>query len=431
MLNNPFATRYTDPELDKIWSKETWAGHIIDLWYAELKKLLPASNFIYDPFTIEQVLTRANILEQETHHELVSLLKAYSEHLTKPAQRLIHLGMTSSDCQDHADLLMIKASLQVILVQLSGLISSLANKTFEYAGTPILGRTHLQPAEPTTMGLRLAVPLEQLLSTLDQIQNMIESFPSKGIRGAVGTMANTLLSESKLHTKNVDMSHNLMVSGQTYPRQIDLRTGMLLSDIACTLHKLSFDMRIMATEPYVIRNSDGVGSSAMPGKINPQNWEKVTGLSRLMPDIFSGLWHMAASSMLERTLDDSSSRRVLLPQMFYVISECLRTSTKEIDRFAIDVEAAKNHVWDNWKAWIPSRLLAYEQCRPGIFNRMELHRNFARDLAEINTMEDFLLGWDYTVEDEFLFLQAAESLAKTVVSVANYVLKDLDKEGDM
>lgn len=432
---SPFTSRYNDPGLDKIWTKKHWADLITNLWKAQLierKDLsLSTADYLGEMVgTPPQVMKLAEVYEEETHHELVALLMAFSKMLPSDAAHLIHLGMTSSDAQDFADLEMIKESVEVVLLHLRETIVQLQGVVIRYAHTPVIGRTHLQAAEPTTLGLRLAVPLEQLCKWAIRLQRMHDNFPTKGIRGAVGTMANTAMAdlmEGKMPGEIPPGS--MLATGQTYPRQIDLRVGHTLSDIACTLHKLSVDMRLMATEPYAQKSASGVGSSAMPGKVNPQNWEKVTGLSRLLPDAVSSLWHMAASSLMERTLDDSSSRRVVLPQMFYVISECLRTTSKELARFTIDEDVALFQVWEMWRAWLPSRLLTYRQLKFGTKDRMTMHSEISELAANPNfAFKDFMALFGEKESTNLLLLGYATKMAQNTCTMADLVIRMMDKK---
>jgi adenylosuccinate lyase len=250
---------------------------------------------------------------------------------------------------------MISQSLGSIQGQVRELLGNLAKFSHQHYDLVVLGRTHLQPAEPTLLGYRF-------LWYLDEIQKSgIEGLyvSKKGMHGAVGTNANLELIGSPVWEKLFKIESPVF---QTYPRQNDVAVCGTLSLVASVLHKMAFDVRMMAMEGLLeeCKSQAQFGSSAMPGKNNPIQAEKICGLARLFPGYYQSLWQCAANSLLERTLDDSSTRRVVIPEMFLCMSELLTVSNKLINSLKVKPTPSDSQkgVIKSWKSWLPSRVLA-------------------------------------------------------------------------
>lgn len=208
--------------------------------------------------------------------------------------------------------------------------------------------THIQPAEITTVGYRLAQSAQDLVEDLIQLRSMQKAIRGKGMKGAVGTAASyaELLKGHKLSAS--DLERRVMdelgltaydAATQVYSRKQDLRVGQALSNVAATLHKLFFDFRLLQSppigewsEPF---GSMQVGSSAMPFKRNPIHSEKIDSLCRYIEAQVSPLWYNYANNLLERTLDDSANRRIILSDLFIALDEVLITAIKVIDGMQI------------------------------------------------------------------------------------------------
>jgi adenylosuccinate lyase len=274
------------------------------------------------------------------------------------------VGVTSSDIEDYADERIIRESiflLQKQYLEFSELLNVQVGKTYD---TIIMGRTHLQLAEPTVLGYRLLWYLAQSYKTgiLDL------DMPTKGMHGAVGTNANLdLMGSTSWSNMLFEIDEPVF---QTYPRNRELVIVGVLSNLAAVLHKMAFDIRIMAMEQVLseVKSSKQIGSSAMPGKNNPIISEKICGLTRIFPSYYQQVWNYSANTLLERTLDDSSSRRVILPEIFLCMSEILDCSKKLMSglRVVDNKTDSIKKVLNNWKAWLPSRIITVVRANGGI-----------------------------------------------------------------
>ena len=258
----------------------------------------------------------------------------------------MHLGATSMDIEDNAEAIRLRQSTQLILQRLVILLRSFSARILDLQNTPCIAFTHLQPAEPTTYGARLAFYAQDLL---EDYQAMLELYPrirGKGFKGAVGTSAAyaELIGKENLVSFETDLSNRLdlpfyQITSQTYPRRQEYTLLNLLASIALTLNKFAFDLRLLQSplageisEPF---GKSQVGSSAMPFKRNPIQSEKINSLARTLAQAPLTAWHNAAHSLLERTLDDSANRRSLLPESFLTMDEMLMTAIKLIDGFQL------------------------------------------------------------------------------------------------
>jgi adenylosuccinate lyase len=287
---------------------------------------------------------------------------------------ILHLGATSMDVEDNADALRLCKSLDLILNGLRELIRALANQVAHFADLPAMAFTHLQPAEPTTVGYRLAQYLQDLLTDLAETERARQAIRGKGFKGAVGTSASYLEltdggsiaedgrpgADTRSHHPHYSHQHSLEslalselgldsfpVATQTYPRKQDWLVANALAGIAQSLYKLAFDLRVLQSpsigewaEPFGARQ---VGSSAMPFKRNPINAEKIDSLARLIAALPRVLWDNAAHSLLERTLDDSANRRAALPEAFLACDEIIRVATHIVSGLRVDgAQIARN-----------------------------------------------------------------------------------------
>lgn len=375
---SPYSNRYGTQELRYVWSIEhtRYLWHLY--WLNQLRILhdvgmeidleiidrIKASNTL-ELDLVHRCYYLALKYEKTTHHDLAAHLQAFEETLPKNVRGLVHLGLTSSDVEDAAAGIQIMESLVILGRGLSDMLTLLDASVRKWSNFVVLGRTHLQFAEPTTLGYRMLVYLEQLQRpTWALLKVLDDGFASKPHPGATGTGANWYMVTGGVPTP-LTLQHlrPLQAAGQTYPRTEELAVGHILSDMAATLHKMALDMRIMHMEPWVNKyGTDGqVGSSAMPGKVNPIGWEKITSLARLVESMSHNLWDVAGNSALERTLDDSASRRSILPEMFLAMQECLITACHnlgEVDNH-LDMGAALMQVEENWRSWVPSRALTW------------------------------------------------------------------------
>jgi adenylosuccinate lyase len=241
------------------------------------------------------------------------------------------------DVKDNALILQIKEALALIHRELREILEVIADLIDRWADLPIIGFTHLQPAEPTTLGYRFAQSAQDLLFYFKQFDLLQSNLKSKGFCGAVGTSASfgSLIGEEYLSEFQDRLAEKLGlqffdVVSQTYPRIQDYQVLTTLAGLGAVLYKLAFDLRLLQSpslgelaEPF---GDQQIGSSAMPSKQNPIRAEKINSLGRYLAQLPRTAWDNAAHTLLERTLDDSANRRVILPEAFLITDEILSVS---------------------------------------------------------------------------------------------------------
>jgi len=303
---------------------------------------------------VDQVnIPRALEIEAEIHHDLMAELKCFAEQAPLGG-KILHLGATSADIEDNADVLRIRQSLDLILMDLCRTLQEFADKIETWAETPLMAFPHLQPAEPSTLGYRLATYTQDLFLDWEEISRVRANLRGKGFKGAVGTSASyaELIGKENLEAFEKRLSKRLElpffpVATQVYPRKQDYLVVSALSNMGASLYRFAQDLRIMQSplvgewsEPFGRKQ---VGSSAMPFKRNPINAEKIDSLARLLAQYPRLAWDNAANSMLERTLDDSANRRSFLPETFLVADEILDATHKILTGLEIDLDAIQRN----------------------------------------------------------------------------------------
>jgi adenylosuccinate lyase len=358
---SPFTWRYGSPEMRHIWSEEHKRLLWRQLWcalaevQAELGLVQPEQAADLRLHAAEVDLLRSLAIEAEIHHDLMAELKAFAEQAPLGGP-ILHLGATSTDIEDNADVLRLRQSLALVLERLESLLREFADRIERHAGLVLMAFTHLQPAEPTTLGYRLAQSAQDLLETWHDLHHLRQGLRGKGFKGAVGTGASyaELLGgadhlpefEQRL-SQRLDLAF-FPVTTQVYPRQQDYQVLSALAGLGGALYKLAFDLRFLQSpavgelaEPF---GQAQVGSSAMPFKRNPINAEKIDSLARALAQMPRLAWDNAAHSLLERTLDDSANRRTLLPEAFLIVDELLRTSHRILAGLQVNEAAIQRNL---------------------------------------------------------------------------------------
>ena len=296
-------------------------------------------------------IERATAIEDEIKHDIMAELRTFAEQC-QCGGAVLHMGATSMDILDNADVLRIRASFELLSADMRGICGQLADLIDRWADTPAMGFTHLQPAEPTTVGYRLAQHGQDFLSDCSEISRVTAGLLGKGLKGAVGTSASFVALLAGTDTSAVDMEARVMqllgleafpAATQTYPRKQDWFALNALAGLGGTLYRFAFDLRLLQSpligewsEPF---GEKQVGSSAMPFKRNPISAEKINSLARYLAGLPRVAWDNAGHSLLERTLDDSANRRLLLPQAFLIADELLRTATRLLGGLQVDETA--------------------------------------------------------------------------------------------
>ncbi|MBC7250720.1 MAG: adenylosuccinate lyase [Anaerolineae bacterium] len=359
---SPFTWRYGSAEMRVIWSEEHRRRLWRRVWVAlataqQAAGLLTAAELADIQAHQDEVdLARAHEIEAQIGHDLMAELRTFAEQCPLGGGRL-HLGATSADIQDNADVLRLREALALIHQRLHSLLQAFATQIERWADTPCMAYTHLQPAEPTTVGYRLCLYAQDLLADLQATQRLSAALRGKGFKGAVGSGASyaALLQGSGMTVQDMEQQaltllglEAVPVSGQVYPRKQDWEVLNLLAGIAQSLHKFAFDLRVLQAPPYgEWREPFGerqVGSSAMPFKRNPVTAEKICSLARFVASLPRVAWDNAAHSLLERTLDDSANRRLILPGAFLAVDEILLGARRIVAGLMVSEEAVTRNL---------------------------------------------------------------------------------------
>lgn len=384
-----FSNRYGSDEMRALWSENAKRRVWRRVWLAVARAQSAAG--LIDAAQVEELaahasdinLTRALEIEAEIGHDLMAELKVYAEQCPTAGGRL-HWGMTSADVQDNAEVIRQRMALALLLKSLRSLLLNLATKIEAYADLPILGFTHLQPAEPTTLGYRLANYTQDLWMHFDVLIRLRSSLQGKGIKGAVGTSATfvEMLADTTVGVETLENSimraldlSAFPIATQTYPRIQDHSLLSALAGLAASLHKFAFDLRLMqapgfrtAAEPFGERQ---VGSSAMPFKRNPVQAEKICSLARQLNANAGIAWQNASLSLLERTLDDSANRRTLIPESFLAADEILLSANSIVAGLVVD-EAASQRSLETYGAFAATERLLTALVQAGA-DRQAMH----------------------------------------------------------
>lgn len=332
--DNPLAARYASAEMTRLWSD----NHRYRLWRQVWLALAEAEAELGLPITPAQLAEmRANLdaidfakaaeYERRMRHDVFAHLHAFGDACPS-ARPILHLGATSAGITDNADLILMRESLDLIVARLATVIDRLAAKALETKDVVCLGRTHLQPAQPTTIGKRICLWIHDLLLDLEEVTHRRKLLRARGMKGTTGTQASFLELFHGDHAKvrrldelvarKLGFHSSYEITGQTYTRKVDSQVIGALAGVCESAHKAGNDLRLAAAwgeleEPF---EQEQVGSSAMPYKRNPMRAERMCGLARFVMGLQATAGQTAAVQWMERTLDDSAPRRLVLPQAF-------------------------------------------------------------------------------------------------------------------
>ncbi|MBN2500808.1 MAG: adenylosuccinate lyase [Anaerolineales bacterium] len=357
---SPFSWRYGSSEMRQIWSEHNkrllWRSIWVALAETQAEFGLVTQDQIDDLRTHQTQIDvdRAVEIEAEIRHDVMAEIKTYAEQCPIGGS-VIHLGATSMDVVDNTDALRVKQSLTLVLEKLELLLTALAEKIGAYANLVVMGHTHIQPAEPTTLGYRLAQYGQDFLLDYLAIAQASREIKGKGFKGAVGTGASysELIGEENLEKFEQLMSSKLdiyffPVATQTYPRKQDYQITNAIAGLGASVYKMAFDLRILQSPPFgELSEQFGkkqVGSSAMPFKRNPVTAEKINSLGRALAQMPRLAWDNAAHSLLERTLDDSANRRSALAETFLICDELLQGSLRIVQGLQVNLSAIQRNL---------------------------------------------------------------------------------------
>ncbi|MEX0793854.1 MAG: adenylosuccinate lyase [Pirellulaceae bacterium] len=338
---NPLISRYCSREMSFLWSPQkkfsTWRRLWLALAEAEQELGLPISNEQLDQLKahLDDIdFEVAAKHEKIRRHDVMAHVETYGE-LCPQAKPIIHLGATSCYVTDNTDIILLRESLRLVRDNLVRVINQMADFAEQYRELPCLGFTHLQSAQPTTVGRRACLWAYDLVLDLEEVEHRLNTLKARSIKGTTGTQASFLELFKGDHAKVRHLEKRVAekmgfksvyaVTGQTYSRKIDSQVLDCLSGVAQSAHKIATDLRILAHRREVEEpiEEKQIGSSAMPYKRNPMRSERICGLARFVISNQANGANTLATQWMERTLDDSANRRLSLPQSFLGIDAIL------------------------------------------------------------------------------------------------------------
>ena len=386
---SPFCTRYASKEMQFIFSADkkftTWRKLWVALARAEMKLGLNVTQEQVDELeaNIDNIdYAAAAEREKLVRHDVMSHVYAYGLVCPKAAG-IIHLGATSCYVGDNTDIIVMNEALKLVRKKLVNVIDELAKFADEYKELPTLAFTHFQPAQPTTVGKRATLWMQEFLMDLEDLEYVQNSLKLLGSKGTTGTQASfqelfagnqeTIDKIDPMIAKKMGFAECYPVSGQTYSRKVDTRVANVLAGIAASAHKMSNDIRLLqhlkeVEQPF---EKNQIGSSAMAYKRNPMRSERIASLSRyvmidaLNPAITS------ATQWFERTLDDSANKRLSIPEGFLAIDGILDLCLNVVDGLVVYDKVIRKHMMAELPFMATENIMMDAVKEGG--NRQELH----------------------------------------------------------
>jgi adenylosuccinate lyase len=394
LYDNPLIARYASPEMSRLWGPQRKFSAWRRLWVA----LAEAEAELGLPITAAQVaelrsqvdeidFAAAEAYERRLRHDVMAHVHAYGDQCPT-ARAIIHLGATSCYVTDNTDLILIREALAAIRARIVRTIDALAAFAARWRDLPCLAFTHLQPAQPTTVGKRACLWAYDLVLDLEEIEHRLAGLRFRGVKGTTGTQASFLElfggDHERVRRLDALVAHKLgfessyPVTGQTYTRKVDLQVVAALAGVAASAHKAASDLRLLQSrkeieEPF---ETDQIGSSAMAYKRNPMRAERICGLARFVMSLESSAAQTLATQWLERTLDDSANRRLVLPQAFLATDAILLLYQNVAAGLVVYPRVIARHLTEELPFMATENLLMAAVSRGG--DRQALHERIRR-----------------------------------------------------
>ncbi|MBM9537586.1 adenylosuccinate lyase [Desulfobulbus alkaliphilus] len=390
IYREPLVSRYTSRAMQELFSERFKFTHWRRCWVAlaeaqhELGLAAVSAEMIaqlkayVDKVNYDVAIAK----EQEIRHDVMAHVYAYGQQCPL-AEPIIHLGATSQFVVCNTDLIIQKRALTLIKNALLQVIANLAAFCDQHKDLATLGFTHYQPAQPTTVGKRNTLYIHDLLMDLDSIEHLEGQIKARGAKGTVGTQATFIelfngdhrkvRELDRLVAKKLGFDQVFAVTGQTYPRKLDMKTSETLAGIGASAHKFAVDLRLLSNlkmqeEPFA---SKQVGSSAMAYKRNPMRSERMTGLARKLMGLPANFAATAANQWFERTLDDSAIRRMDLAQAFLLTDAVLRLYVNITSDMVVYPKQIEKHLKEELPFMATEKILM--ACVERGYSRQEMH----------------------------------------------------------
>ncbi|MCQ2387398.1 MAG: adenylosuccinate lyase [Clostridia bacterium] len=429
IYTNPLITRYASKEMAQNFSDDTKFKLWRKLWIAlaesekELglkitKKQIDELKKYQDKINYEDAYS----FEKEVRHDVMSHVLAYGKQ-AKDAAGIIHLGATSCFVTDNAEIIIIDKALEIIKTKLINVINNLKSFAIKYKDLPSLGFTHLQPAQLTTVGKRATLWMQDLLMDYDSIVNLQKSIKLRGVKGTTGTQASfmDLFNNDQSKVKKLEqlvvekMGYKKVfgVTGQTYPRKFDYNTLCVLSQIAQSGYKFANDIRILQSkkeieEPFEKKQ---IGSSAMAYKRNPMRSERLCSLARFAITMPLNASITSSTQWLERTLDDSANKRIVIAQTFMAVDGLLKLYMNISENLVVYDKVIEKHVKEELPFMATENIIMEGVKKGG--NRQELHEEIrklsmkASENVKVKGLENNLID---LIKNDKMFSKIAKDL---------------------
>ncbi|MBR0171611.1 MAG: adenylosuccinate lyase [Lachnospiraceae bacterium] len=391
---SPLSERYAGKEMQYIFSPElkyrTWRRLWIALAEAEMELGLPVTREQIDEMKAHADDINYDVArerEKQVRHDVMAHVYAYGVQCEK-AKGIIHLGATSCYVGDNTDIILMRRALLLVRGKLLNLIEKLAAFAKRYRDLPTLGFTHFQPAQPTTVGKRATLWIQDFISDLEELDYVTGGLKLLGSKGTTGTQA-SFLELFDGDTDRVDRLDPMIaekmgfdgcvsVSGQTYSRKTDLRVLNVLAQIAVSASKMATDIRLLqhlkeVEEPF---EKDQIGSSAMAYKRNPMRSERICSLSRYVTGNVLNAAQTASSQWLERTLDDSANKRLSVPEGFLATDGILNLCINVADGLVVYPKVIEKRLMQELPFMATENIMMDAVKKGG--DRQELHEKIRR-----------------------------------------------------
>ena len=389
VYDNPLIGRYASTEMSQLWSPQmkhsTWRRLWVALAESERELGLNITQSQVDELRqhVDQIdFVAAAHHEKLLRHDVMAHVHAFGD-VCPSAKPIIHLGATSCYVTDNTDLILMRRGLELLRSKLVATIDRLARFAAEYRDLPCLGFTHLQPAQPVTVGKRATLWCYDLVLDLEELQHRIAQLKLRGVKGTTGTQATFLSLFDGDHAKVEELDRIVCrklgfdqaysVTGQTYSRKVDSQVIDVLGGLAQSAHKAGSDLRLLQSrkeieEPF---EKHQIGSSAMAYKRNPMRSERMCGLARFVMSLTSSAAQTTASQWMERTLDDSANRRLTIPQAFLAMDAILILYRNVVEGLVVYPKVIAKHL-DEELPFMATEEILMAGVRAG-GDRQELH----------------------------------------------------------
>lgn len=362
LYDNPLISRYASQEMSQLWSPQmkhsTWRRLWVALAECERELGLDISQAQIDEMKSQVDNIDFHVAarhEKALRHDVMAHVHAYGD-LCPNAKPIIHLGATSCYVTDNTDLILMRRGLEMLRSRLVATIDELARFAERYRALPCLGFTHLQPAQPVTVGKRATLWCYDLVLDLEELEYRIASLKMRGVKGTTGTQASFLSLFDGNHAQVEELDRLVCVrmgfdtayavTGQTYSRKVDAQVLDTLGGLAQSAHKAGTDVRLLQSRKEIEepREKDQIGSSAMAYKRNPMRSERMCGLARFLMSLTTSAAQTTATQWMERTLDDSAIRRLTIPQSFLAADAILILYRNIVDGMVVYPKVIAKHL---------------------------------------------------------------------------------------